>query len=193
MTNFQLQLSGCANNHPIRVEARGTATPAALRVQFSETEGSLAFDARLPAIAVLDAVVAHVAGMATAADEPVAFRIRADVVGEGGIDAGTFVVLAQLQRGRAGWRCTAQLAEARMALEIGERFTAVGARTVAVALQAGCAVATSSAVLGTTRGREMLVVSTAVVVGAAASTARSVGIKPTRLGRGAVVVALAKR
>jgi hypothetical protein len=161
-----------------------------MRVTLKAAEAPLTFDASLALFAGLDVVLALAAGLATAADGAVVARLRADLVGEGGVDVGTIATVATAERRRSGYRCAAQLAEARVALEVGERITAIGARTITAVLQDAGVVLLSATTVATSRGRELAVLTTAALVGAEAGPRCSLAAQPASIGRGAAVIRL---
>jgi hypothetical protein len=161
-----------------------------MRVALRAAEAPFTFDASLALFAGLDVVLALAAGLAVAADDPVVARQRADVVGEGGVDAGTIATVATVERRSGGYRCIAQLTEARVALEVGERVTAIGARTITAVAQEGGIALLSATTVATSRGRELAVLTTAALVGAEAGPRCSLAAQPASIGRGAAVIRL---
>lgn len=192
MTKVDYTLSGCVNGHPVRIDGSGTATRKEMRVAFAASEAPFTFDANLALFAGLDAVVALTAGIVAATDHMLVARCRADVVGEGCVEVGTLVAQATVEQRRASYCCIAQLAEARIAFEVGERITAIGERAITVLSQPSGVALLSAASIETSRGREMTVLTTAFLVGAEAGSRRSLMTSPTKLGSGAAVIRFVK-
>jgi hypothetical protein len=188
VAKVEFTLTGCANGYPVRIEGMGTATARDVRIALKAREVPFTFDVGLAWFAGLDVVVALAAGLASAADGAVVGRLRADLVGEGGVDVGTVALVATVERVGVGYRCTAQFAEARVALEVGERITAVESRTITAAPLAGAVALLSATTASTSRGRELAVLTTAALIGAEAGSRSSVTARSTTLSRGAVVV-----
>jgi hypothetical protein len=188
VAKVEFTLTGCANGHPVRIEGKGTVTGKEMRVALKALEAALTFDPQLALFAGLDVVTALAAGLATAPDGAVVARLRSDLVGEGDVDVGTIAALATVEQRRGSYRCTAQLAEARVALEVGERITAVESRTITAAPLAGAVALLSATIASTSRGRELAVLSTAALIGAEAGSRSSVTARSTTLSRRAVVV-----
>ena len=103
----------------------------------------------------LDPLVAIAAGVAEL-DEPLVARSRADVLGEGGRELGTIVTVSRATRDRGLVACRAQLAEARLALEVGELLTLETDQEIAMVVR-GSAIFYELAI-GSTRGGDYVAV-----------------------------------
>ena len=105
------------------------------------------------------------AALVTGQDGPVVARCRTDFLCEGGVEVGTIVALATVERRRGRIVCHAQLAEARVAMEVGERVTTIGERTVTATVLDGGVALFSVTTVSTSRGREWTVLTSTMVVG----------------------------
>src|SRR5262249_32902837 len=124
-------LSGIANSHPVRIAGGGEAHGSKLRLALRAEETPLDWDQGLVMGACVDALVAAVAGLASAPPgEPLVCRTAADFVAEGGVQAGTVVAIAAVERSAGRLDCQVQLLEARLPMEVGERVTRVHGREV---------------------------------------------------------------
>jgi hypothetical protein len=160
-TKLDYMLSGCANGHPVRIQGTGSVSGKRLRFAIWPIEEPLDFDPALALLACLDPLLLVAAGVIRAPTEGFTARTRIDLVAEGGVDAGTLVVVSTVQRRQGRVQCRAQLAEARVRLEVGERLVEVDERTIVVhPLGAGPALSSATTVR-TSRGGERSVLATA--------------------------------
>jgi hypothetical protein len=161
VTDIDFTLTGCANGHPVRIEARGRL-PA---IEFVVADGPFTFCRLFAHFAGLDAVAALARGLVVAHDDALVARCRADFLTEGGVDVGSLVAQVAVQRVDGRLRCAAQLATARVAFEVGERVTSIAEREVrAVPCRGGVALF-STAAISTSRGHDWTVIASAHVLG----------------------------
>lgn len=189
MTKVDYTLSGCANGHPVRIVGKGTATPRVGRVRLAAVEASVTFDTGLAHLVGLDVVTAVVAGLAVAPDGPLVARCRADLFGEGGVEVGTIAAVATVARHRGRLACRAQLTDARVALEPGERVVSIDERTITAVLQSSGVALFAVTTVATSRGREFTALATAFLVEASVGRRRDVTLSAMAVARqGAAVV-----
>lgn len=172
MTKVDYTLSGCANGHPVRMEGTGTVGRSAARLRLRAQENCLLFDAGLAQLVAGDALLAIAGRAVAAADNPVVARCRVDLFAEGGAAVGTIAAVATIGRQRGRLQCRAQLVEARVAAEVGERVMAISERTCSPAQIGGDTVLMSAATVSTSRGREWTALCTTLLLeaGVAVST-----------------------
>ncbi|MBZ0153020.1 MAG: hypothetical protein K8J09_15965 [Planctomycetes bacterium] len=163
MTKIDYELTGCANGHPVRIEGRGIAERGRLQLAFSAAEPVLGFDASLAHLAGIDALVAVVQGLVAPHDTAVVARCRVDLFTEGGAEVGTIVAHAASRRRFGAYRCEVELADARVAVEPGERVIGVGERELRAASVLGSVVVLSSGTVETSRGREWMLLATTIL------------------------------
>lgn len=159
------ELTGCANGHPVRIEGHGIAARGRLQLVFTATEPVLAFDASFAHLAGIDALASVAYGLVAPHDDAVVARCRVDVFTEGGAEVGTIAVHVAARRRRGVYRCEVQLAEARVAVETGERVTRVGERDLRAVTVLGGVAVFSSATVETSRGREWMMLATTILPG----------------------------
>ncbi len=193
MTKIDYTLSGCANGHPVRIDGGGTVTPKQLRIAFKAIEAPLTFDAGFVHFAGIDTLLAVAAGLVTPHDGPLLARCRADLLGEGGADLGTITAVVTIERRRGRLACRAQLAEAQVALEPGERVTSIGARTITAMSQWNGVATFAGASIATSRGREIATLASAFLVGASAARRRSLLASSTAVAGDSAVLRLGER
>ena len=154
-TKITFVLTGCPNGVPIDLRGAGTIGEGRLRITLCPLDEHLTWDPALVLLGGLDPLLAFAAGLIDG-DEPLVMRSRADVFGEGGRDVGTIVTVSRTTRERGRVDCRAQLAEARLALEVGELLTLEPDPQIAVIVRG--AAAFYELPLGSTRGGDFLAV-----------------------------------
>jgi hypothetical protein len=157
-----------------------------VQVTLQAPEVPFTFDAGFAVFAGLDAVVALAVGLARGPDEPLVARVRTDVLGEGGVEVGTIVAVATVEQRRTGHRCVAQLGEAQVAMEVGERITSIGARAITAVPKWDGVALLAAATIGTTRGRDLSVLTTAYLVGVEAGAHLALVSRPTKVSRAGI-------
>jgi len=155
-TNLDYLLRGCSNGHPVRFQGRGALTGRRLRIAVRPTESALDFDHSLALASCTDQLLALASGLVEPPHhDGLVARTRAEVLGEGGVAVGTLVVLATVARRKSGLAICAQLAEASVAMEVGEKVMSVEARTIRVLPTRDATALASAATVSTSRGREL--------------------------------------
>lgn len=183
MTKVDYTLSGCANGHPVRIEGAGTVGRSAARLRLRAQENCLLFDAGLAYLVAVDAMLAMVGRIIGGADNPIVARCRVDLFAEGGVAVGTIAAVATIGRHRGRLQCRAQLVEARVAAEVGERVMAISERTCSPVQVGGDTVLMSAGTVGTSRGREWTALCSTLLVATETGHGASITIPPLSVGR----------
>jgi hypothetical protein len=182
-TKLDYMLTGCANGHSVRIQGTGSVTGRRLRFAVWPIEVPLDLDPAVALFAGVDALLAVAAGLVKLPKEPLVARSRADFLGEGGVEVGTIVALATVERRAGRIRCRAQIADARVAMEVGEQLVAVEERAITMAHQPDGVAFLSATMVSTARGREWSVLSSTKVVGGEAADLCAVTMPMFRITR----------
>jgi hypothetical protein len=182
-TKLDYMLTGCANGHPVRIQGTGSVTGRRLRFAVSSSEVPLDLDPAVALFAGVDALIAAAAGLVKPPKEPVVTRTRADFLGEGGVEVGTLVALAVIERRKDRLQCRAQLAEARVAMEVGELLVAIDDRTITSVVQTDGVALLSATMVSTSRGREWSVLASTKLVGCEAAERKGLALPAIRVTR----------
>jgi hypothetical protein len=174
-TKLDYMLTGCANGHPVRIKGTGLVAGRRLRLAVWPNEVPLDLDPAVAFFAGCDALIAVFAGLVKPLPgEPFVARSRADFLGEGSVEVGTVVSVAAVERRRDRVQCRAQLAEASVAMEVGEKLVTIEERTITVAVQTDGVALMSATTVSTSRGRELTVLVSTRLVGCDADERRCV-------------------
>jgi hypothetical protein len=164
-TKLDYMLTGCANGHPLRIQGTGSVTDKRLRFAVWPVEVPLDFDPAFALVTAVDLLLAVAGGLVKAPRDGLVGRTRVDVLGEGSVAVGTLLVLAAVERHKGRYSCRAQLTEARLAMEVGERLVGAEERVLNVLpLFGGCGLASAVSV-SSSRGRELILMTITRVEG----------------------------
>jgi len=179
-TTLRYRLSGCANGHPLSIGGSGTIDGGRLHLAVRAETAPLDFDAAIAALACVDPLLAVAAGVVEVPEgELIVFRCHADFLTEGGAEVGAVVARGVVEMAGDGLDLRAQLADARLAHEVGEMVVAVPKHEIVIC--GTCLFA--DRVFQTNRGREEFVTTTTRLYGIRPAALRAVAVGAAQVSR----------